>query len=127
MSRSKSFGLWAVTIALSALFIGCSAEQQSEPAATATATRPAQSPAGETSEGGEEQAEIKEALAKLSPEDRALAEKQKTCPVTDEPLGSMGTPIKVTVEGREAFVCCEGCVEELKNNFAKYEEKLPEA
>jgi hypothetical protein len=116
-----------VTLALPALLIGCSAEQQSEPAESATSTTPAQSPASETSEGEEEQAEINEALAKLSPEDRALAEKQKTCPVTDEPLGSMGTPIKVTVEGRDAFVCCEGCVDELKNNFAKYEKKLPEA
>lgn len=127
MSRSMSVGLWAVTIALTPFFIGCSAEQQSEPAATTTATSPTQSSTGETSESDEEQAEINEALAKLSPEDRALAEKQKTCPVTDEPLGSMGAPIKVTVEGREAFVCCEGCVDELKNNFAKYEEKLPEA
>jgi hypothetical protein len=69
--------------------------------------------------------EIKEALAKLSPEDRALAEKQETCPVTGERLGSMGAPIKVTVKGREVFVCCEGCVNELRDNFAKYEEKLP--
>lgn len=127
MSHSISVGLWAATIALTSFFIGCSAEQQSEPAATTTAASPAQSSPGETSESDEEQAEINEALAKLSLEDRALAEKQKVCPVTDEPLGSMGTPIKVTVDGREAFVCCEGCVDELKNNFAKYEEKLPEA
>jgi len=125
MRRSISVGLWAVTIALTPFLIGCSAEQQSEPAAIGTT--PAQSPVDETSESDEEQAEINEALAKLSLEDRALAEKQKICPVTDEPLGSMGTPIKVTVEGREAFVCCEGCVDELRNNFAKYEEKLPEA
>lgn len=127
MSRFRSVGRWAMTMALPALLIGCSAEQQSEPDTTATATTPAQPPVRETSESDKEQAEINEALAKLSPDDRALAEKQKTCPVTDEPLGSMGTPIKVTVEGREAFVCCEGCVDELKNNFAKYEEKLPEA
>jgi Cu(I)/Ag(I) efflux system membrane fusion protein len=126
MSRSISFVLWAVTMALPALLVGCSAEQQTDPAPAATATTPAQPPASETSES-DEQAEIKKALAKLSPEDRTLAEKQKTCPVTDEPLGSMGTPIKVTVEGRDAFVCCEGCVDELKNNFAKYEKKLPEA
>lgn len=121
-----TFGLWTVALGLGAAFMGCSAEQQPEPDATATMP-PAQSADAKSSESGEEQAEINEALAKLSPEDRALAEKQRTCPVTDEPLGSMGTPIKVTVGGREAFVCCEGCVDELKKNFAKYEGKLPEA
>jgi hypothetical protein len=29
-------------------------------------------------------------FAELSPEDRSLAEHQKVCPVSDEPLGSMG-------------------------------------
>jgi hypothetical protein len=124
MSRPLSFGLGVVAIALPAFLLGCSAEQQSEPAA---AIAPAEPLSDESLEREGEQGEIKEALAKLSPEDRALAVKQKNCPVTDEPLGSMGTPIKVAVEGREVFVCCEGCVDELKNNFAKYEEKLPEA
>jgi hypothetical protein len=125
MTRFITLCVGAVALVSAAVLMGCSAEKQSEPAATPTAPT-AQSAATEPTEGSDEEAEIKEALAKLSPEDRALAEKQKTCPVTDEPLGSMGTPIKVTVDGREAFVCCEGCVEELKNNFAKYEEKLPE-
>jgi len=48
-------------------------------------------------------------LAKLSPEDRALAEKQKTCPVSGEPLGSMGVPYKLTVQGRDVLLCCPGC------------------
>lgn len=52
---------------------------------------------------------VKAALAKLSPEDRALAEEQKYCPETDEPLGSMGTPIKVMVKDQPVFVCCKGC------------------
>jgi hypothetical protein len=123
MSRAIVSGLWTVTVALAAGFTGCSAEQKSEPAA-ATA-QPSTQQAAENAQAGEESGEIKEALAKLSPEDRALAEKQKICPVTEEPLGSMGAPIKVTVEGRDVFVCCEGCVDELKNNFAKYQDKLP--
>ena len=118
MCDSTAYRLWAAFILLGAVFVGCSAEQRADPGAT-NATPPAQSSSAED-------AEVKEALAKLSPEDRALAEAQKTCPVTGELLGSMGAPIKVTVEGREAFVCCEGCVDELKNNFAKYEDKLPE-
>lgn len=36
---------------------------------------------------------------------------QKTCPVTDEPLGSMGPPVPVTVKGQTIYVCCQGCVE----------------
>jgi hypothetical protein len=32
----------------------------------------------------------------------------------------MGTPIKVTVEGKDVFVCCEGCIEELKSDPAKF-------
>ena len=64
--------------------------------------------------------QIAEALAKLSPADRTLAEKQKKCPVADMPLGSMGTPIKVDVDGRPVFICCEGCREDLLAEPAKY-------
>ncbi|MSR55299.1 MAG: efflux RND transporter periplasmic adaptor subunit [Gemmataceae bacterium] len=52
---------------------------------------------------------IREALAQLSPADRLLAEAQKICPVADEPLGSMGVPIKMMVKGQPVFVCCKGC------------------
>ena len=48
-----------------------------------------------------------------NPEDRALAEKQKFCPVTDERLGTMGVPQKVMVEGTPVFVCCKSCNKEL--------------
>lgn len=41
--------------------------------------------------------------------DRELAIRQGTCPVTDEPLGSMGKPPKKMVDGQPVFVCCEGC------------------
>ena len=67
-----------------------------------------------------------EALASLSAEDRALAEKQKICPVTGQPLGSMGTPVKVTVEGRDVLLCCQGCVSAIETDPRKYLEKLPE-
>jgi hypothetical protein len=64
--------------------------------------------------------------AKLSEEDRKLAEKQKVCPVTGERLGSMGEPIKVTVKGRAVFLCCKGCIDEIKTNPDKYLAKLDE-
>jgi hypothetical protein len=68
--------------------------------------------------------EIQEQLAKLSDEDRALAKKQKICPVSDEPLGSMGVPIKVTVKDREVFLCCDGCKEAIEENPDEYLAKL---
>jgi len=56
------------------------------------------------------EAEIAAALAKLSPADRALAERQRTCPVLkDSRLGSMGPPIKLTLDGETVFLCCSGC------------------
>lgn len=67
-----------------------------------------------------------EVLAQLSPEDRALAEKQKTCPVSGQPLGAMGKPYKVTVEGRDVLLCCPGCEAKIKANPQEYLAKLPQ-
>lgn len=56
---------------------------------------------------------VAEAFAKLSSEDRKLAEQQKFCAVENEsPLGGMGTPFKLVLEGQTVFLCCEGCKEE---------------
>jgi hypothetical protein len=62
---------------------------------------------------------IRRALAKLSPADRALAERQKVCPVTGLPLGSMGPPPRVVVKGKTVFICCEGCAARLENASAE--------
>lgn len=70
--------------------------------------------------------DIANALASLSAEDRAVAEKQKMCLVGGEPLGSMGAPVKVTVQGRDVFVCCEGCTDALKADPDKFLAKLPQ-
>jgi hypothetical protein len=69
--------------------------------------------------------EIQKALASLSTEDRALAAKQRACPVTEEPLGSMGTPVKVRVLGRDVLLCCAGCEGELRAKAEEYLAKLP--
>src|SRR5262249_44832760 len=61
-----------------------------------------------------EEAEIKAALAKLSEQDRRLAEGQKFCPMTDKPLGSMDVPVKLMLKGLPVFLCCEGCVDQAK-------------
>jgi YHS domain-containing protein len=64
------------------------------------------------------------ALATLPEEDRALAERQRVCPVTMFPLGSMGTPPKVEVNGQAVFLCCEGCREALLEEPEKHLAKL---
>lgn len=58
-----------------------------------------------------EMEEIRKAMEPLSDADRALAKAQVICPVTEVRLGSMGmgTPIKLEIEGRTVFICCEGC------------------
>src|SRR5262249_61423256 len=61
---------------------------------------------------------------KLSPADRELATRQKICPVTDEPLGSMGVPFKVVIDGLPVFLCCDGCEDELRTNWKKYRDKV---
>ena len=60
-----------------------------------------------------------------SEEDRVLAARQKTCPVTGEPLDSMGGPVRVEVAGRVVFVCCKACEKPLRKDPEKYLAKLP--
>jgi membrane fusion protein, copper/silver efflux system len=63
---------------------------------------------------------IAAAMASLAPSDRKLAEAQQFCAVLqDSRLGSMGVPIKVTVEGEEVFVCCANCVKRARDNPAE--------
>jgi hypothetical protein len=63
-------------------------------------------------------------LAAAKQSDKELIEKQKTCPVTDQPLGSMGQPVKVVVKNRTVFLCCAGCKKTLLANPDKYLKKL---
>jgi Cu(I)/Ag(I) efflux system membrane fusion protein len=64
---------------------------------------------------GSRTARIRAALAKLSPDDRRMAEAQRYCAVLkNNRLGAMGTPVKVEVEGQSVFLCCTGCEEEAR-------------
>lgn len=88
---------------------------------------PADTAEAEHKHGEEEhdRAAIEAALAKLSPEDRASAEAQKICPVSDHELGSMDKPIQVTLaDDKKVWICCEGCEEDLKKDPEKYLAKL---
>ncbi len=116
MSRFVTGVAMGFALMSAAILPGCGSK--SEPAPAKDAATP------DSAVKEEPQSEIDRELAKLSGADRALAESQKVCPVSGEPLGSMGAPIKVTVEGRSLFVCCEGCVEDAKKNFDDYIAKL---
>ncbi len=56
---------------------------------------------------------IDEALSALPSADQKLATAQRFCPImTYDRLGSMGTPIKLTIEGKPVFLCCKACKED---------------
>ncbi len=73
----------------------------------------------------EPDANLAAALAKLSPQDRTAAELQRFCPVlTQNKLGSMGTPVKVNVKGESIFLCCAGCRDKALANANETLEKV---
>lgn len=60
----------------------------------------------------DEIAEIK----KLPADEQPTALAQAICPVSDEHLGAMGVPIKVSAEGRTFYICCKGCQKDVKGD-----------
>lgn len=106
-----------------ALLAGCTGQNQPGPKASPPAAPDSeQSAQAKSSEGT-----VPEGLMELSAEDRALAEKQRTCPVTGELLGSMGKPVKVSVKGQTVFLCCPGCEDSINKEPDKYLAKLKSA
>jgi hypothetical protein len=72
------------------------------------------------SDAAETEATIDTAIAQLAPDDQGPARRQRICPVTRLPLGSMGKPERVVVEGRAVFLCCAGCKQALIDDPGKY-------
>lgn len=104
----------ALLFALTPLAGGCTAQQDAAPAKpdaaateSDTTTSPQENP-----------------FAELSDEDQKLAAAQAICPVSGEPLGSMGTPIKVTKGDRALFLCCKGCEEDALKRFDELYDQL---
>jgi hypothetical protein len=56
--------------------------------------------------------------------DREQAATQKWCPVTDMALGTMGTPVKLDLDGQTVFLCCKGCEKRLRNEATAMIRKL---
>jgi hypothetical protein len=52
------------------------------------------------------------ALLPIADQKPALA--QRTCLVTGDLLGANGKPVKIQILGRTVYVCCKGCVAELR-------------
>ena len=133
----KSVLQWAAAAAAVVVFVGCNSQAESGAGA-----KPATSAANEAEHvghmnheaghdhGGGANEELSPMdkmeleLAKLSPEDAAAVRKQHMCPVSGEMLGVMGPPIKVAVDGRDVWICCEGCRQKLLDDPAMYLAKL---
>jgi hypothetical protein len=115
-----------MTAAAALMFVfglaGCKKTDSETPSTTAPADT---ADAGHSHEEGHTHTDIEASLAKLTPEERASAEAQKICPVSDHALGEMDKPLEVTLEdGKKVWICCAGCEEELKKDPAKYLAKL---
>ena len=66
-------------------------------------------------------------LAKLPMEERMAIEAQKYCAVAGGSfLGSMGAPIKLTLDGKPVYLCCGGCTKKAQANPAATLAKVDE-
>jgi hypothetical protein len=132
MSPLTKLGFGLVAVGLFVCVVGCA--KDTPPAATpatttedAPATPPSATDGAATTPAEGDQAaaaKIEANLASFPAEDRALALKQKICPVSGEALGSMGPPIKLNVAGHDVFICCEGCEDPLVSDPAKHLAKI---
>jgi hypothetical protein len=116
----------AVCISLAASlawFAGCRKEPPAAPP-PANPPAPAADPAKQPAADAGAASKIEASFASLSAEDRARATTQKICPVSGEGLGTMGTPIKVSVAGQEVFICCESCKDPLLEKPAEHLAKI---
>jgi len=66
-------------------------------------------------------------LAKLPMEERMAAEAQKYCAINTKGfLGSMGAPIKLMLDGKPVYLCCDGCTAKAQANPAATLAKVEE-
>ena len=120
MFQSNRFLSWVIVVGLAAVMSGCGSWSSSENQKSARPTENTEhgDPSSVSSPGAAE------GLAELSDADAAVAKKQRICPVSDSVLGTMGKPYKVTVRGKDIFLCCSGCEGEIRKNPEKYLSKM---
>ena len=118
--------LCAVILGVAAMLTGCggSTDKQDQRKPDAAPTAGQEGDKAHADANADEKADATPGLAELSVEDRALAEKQKVCPVSGERLGAMGKPVKISVKGQTVFLCCAGCEAPIKKDPDKYLAKL---
>jgi len=100
-----------LTAGAASTYFGASGGPQSDHHSSTTAARPSMT--------RDEDAKFQAMLRKLGPEDRPLVELQGYCPVLGNRLGSMGTPVPVTIQGQKVFLCCKMCIKKAKANEKK--------
>lgn len=107
---------WTVAVAFLGIIVaGCQSE--SAPMSTASSPKDVASSGDDHGSDDSEASDVKSAMANLSNEDRSVAESQKFCAVMETNLlGSMGTPLKLVVNGEPVFVCCAGCKSKAMKN-----------
>jgi hypothetical protein len=71
-----------------------------------------------------EELNIQGNLAQLPPEDRKLAQAQRLCATSKEPLGWMGVPEKIVLKDKDGkdypvILCCGGCEKGARKDEAK--------
>lgn len=118
--RLYKAALCLIVLSVVVVLTGCGGsttkQDQRKPAAVPSA--------GVDDHKGHADADTAKGLGELSVADRAMAEKQKTCPVSGDLLGAMGKPVKITVKGQTVFLCCSGCEPAIKKDPGKYLAKL---
>jgi hypothetical protein len=108
----SNLGTWLAFVVCGVMLVaGCGKTASTPPADTAGTSTPA-------ADGAEEVDEVTAAINELPEAERTVALAQKYCPVAamseppmDNLLGGMGKPFKVTLEGKDVFLCCEHCKE----------------
>ena len=60
------------------------------------------------------------AVVALAESDRAAIARQSVCPVSGGQLGSMGTPVKLLIADQPVYLCCQGCIEKVRENPERY-------
>ncbi len=135
MSSNLIVALGSIVVA-SCLFAGCDTSPNTRGSNASAASEGNARNGDEATAGGSsdtlahdaDQAKMAEAraeLSKLPSDDAASAEKQRVCPVSGELLGTMGTPMKVDVNGRLVWICCAGCKDSLLEKPDDYLAKMP--
>ena len=139
MSKLTMFLASVMVLTMAVVFAGCSGNGESNSSDDSNQSQSDDTDHGHEhgpgadhshgDDGDDGDAEKEKMLADLSEEDRALVEKQRTCPVNGGLLWGMGKPYKTTVKDSSGpehvvFLCCDSCEEELEANADKYLAKL---